>query len=76
MKLMKWNAVRREYEDYEVPDNWNVKTFCADMDETVNCPHCGKELPYGNCYTSREIHTPHGMGYAVCESCYYNKEVW
>lgn len=24
----------------------------------------------GNCYTSKEIHTPHGFGYAVCESCY------
>lgn len=27
-------------------------------------------LTRGNCYTSKEIHTPHGFGYAVCESCY------
>ena len=21
-------------------------------------------------YTSKEIHTPHGFGYAICEKCY------
>lgn len=70
MLLNKWNYKAREYEPYEVPDDWNVKTYSNDMDEIVNCPHCGKSLPFGDCYTSREIHTKFGMGFAVCSECY------
>ena len=55
---------------YGVPDDWNVKNYSDDMDEIVNCPHCGKEVTFGSCYTSKEIHTPHGFGYAVCDKCY------
>ena len=68
--LNRWNYDKRIYEPYEVPDNWNVKSFAVDMDEIVNCPHCGQKVTFGNCYTSREIHTPSGFGYAVCENCY------
>jgi len=70
MLLNKWNYQKREYEPYEVPDDWNVKTYSNDMDEIVNCPHCGKPLPFGDSYTSREIHTKFGMGFAVCSECY------
>lgn len=68
--LNRWNYDKQTYEPYDVPDNWNVKCYSNDMDEIVNCPHCGKEVTYGSCYTSREIHTPHGFGYSVCEKCY------
>lgn len=68
--LNRWNYDKQTYEPYDVPDNWNVKSYSFDMNEIVNCPHCGKEVTYGSCYTSREIHTPHGFGYAVCEKCY------
>lgn len=70
LKVRKWNFETREYEPYEVPDNWNIKTYSCDMDEIVNCPHCGREFTFGDCYTSRQIHTEHGMGYAVCAECY------
>jgi len=43
------------------------------MDKIVNCANCGKELKFGECYTSKTIHTEIGMGYGVCEEC-YNKE--
>ena len=43
MKLKKWNVKEHEYEDYNVPDDWNVKTFSNDMDEIVNCCQCGKK---------------------------------
>lgn len=76
MKVIKWNNTKKAYEPYEVPDEWYIKTYCEDMNEMVNCPHCGKLLPFGECYTSREIHTGLGFGYAVCEECYYNKESW
>lgn len=68
--LNRWNYDKQIYEPYEVPDNWNVKSFAVDMDEIVNCPHCGQEATFGSCYTSREIHTQSGFGYAVCEKCY------
>jgi len=70
LKVQKWNFKTREYEPYEVPDNWNIKTFSLDMDEIVNCPHCGREIRFGDGYTSRMIHTKHGMGFAVCAECY------
>ena len=31
MILQKWNCKKHEYEDYEIPDNWNVKTYSRDM---------------------------------------------
>lgn len=68
--LNHWNYDKQTYEPYDVPDNWNVKSYSFDMNEIINCPHCGKEVTYGSCYTSREIHTPNGFGYAVCENCY------
>ena len=75
MKLKKWNVKEHEYEDYNVPDDWNVKTFSNDMDEIVNCCQCGKKMRYGEGYTSLEVHTPTcGFGYCTCDSCY--EEEW
>ncbi len=68
--LNKWNYQKHQYEPYNIPDNWNCTTYCDDMDEIVNCPHCGKKIKYGDSYTSLEIHTDIGFGYAVCEKCY------
>lgn len=70
MKLNKYNWKIKEYEEFEVPDTWNVKLVSYSMSETINCPHCGIEFKYGNGYTSREIHTEMGMGFSVCESCH------
>lgn len=74
MELRKWNYEIHEYNPMEVPDEWNVLLYTDDMDEIVNCPHCGKELPYGETYTSKEIHNWVGLGYGVCEECY--EEEW
>jgi len=54
--LNRWNYETQEYDAYGVPDDWNVKSYSDDMDEIINCPHCGNEVTYGSCYTSREIH--------------------
>lgn len=70
MTLNKWNYETRTYDKYEIPDDWNCKTYSLDMDEVVNCPHCGKELVFGIGYTSMEIHSKVGFGYIVCEDCY------
>ena len=68
--LQRWDYENQAYEPYEVPDDWNVKSYSRDMDEIVNCPHCGRKVNFGSCYTSREMYTPGGLGYAVCGECY------
>lgn len=73
MILQKWNYNKHAYENYEVPDNWICKCYSNNMDEIVNCPHCGKQITFCEGYTSMEIHTDLGFGYAVCEEC-HNKE--
>lgn len=73
MILNKWNNKEHTYEPYEIPDDWNCKTYSNDMEEVINCPHCGRKLKYGDSYTSLEIHTDMGLGYGVCEKCYQNE---
>lgn len=68
--LKKWNYEKQEYEPYEVPYDWNVATFETDMEKIINCAGCGRKIMYGDCYTSRTIHTNMGMGYSVCGECY------
>lgn len=70
MILKRWNRKKHIYEDYEIPNEWNVKTYSTNMEEKINCAQCGKLLAYGNCYTSLEVHTEIGFGYGVCEKCY------
>lgn len=74
MKLRKWNYETRKYEPYEVPDFWKCKTYSDDMGEIVNCCQCGKPILFGDAYTSHEVHTEYGMGYAVCGECHFNVE--
>lgn len=68
----KWNFQTHEYDPYELPAG-NVPLL-ADLDEHVNCANCGKDLVFGDCYTSRRIHNKYGLGYPVCEDCY--SEEW
>lgn len=68
--IQRWNYDKQAYELYMIPSTWSVKSYSNDMDEIVNCAHCGRPVTYGSCYTSKEIHTPHGFGYAVCGECY------
>ena len=77
MELRKWNYEKNKYEPYEIPDEWHVKIYSENMDEIINCPHCGKKVKYGETYTSHEIHTEIGLGYPVCEECYEKEnELW
>lgn len=73
MLVNKWDFKRREYTKVEIPKFYH-SPLLAEMDEQVNCIHCGNLLPYGNCYTSRRYHSQHGFGYPVCSTCY--EEEW
>lgn len=64
-----WIENKHEYIPYELPEG--AALYEVDMDQIVQCAHCGREVRYGDCYTSRTIHNDYGLGYAVCEDCYY-----
>lgn len=71
MKLNKWNYEKHDYDEIEFDDKYNFKTYSNNMNEIVNCPHCLKEIRYGDSYTSLEYQTPEcGFGYAVCGDCH------
>lgn len=70
LEALKWDFSKREYEPYELLDDWTIFLYCDDMDMPVNCACCGKELDFGSTYTSRKIHTRHGFGFPVCPECH------
>lgn len=70
MKLRKWNLKKRKYEPHEIPDDWNIKIYSNDMEEKHNCAGCGKEMTFGEGYTSRFIHNITGFGFNVCPECH------
>lgn len=74
MMLRRFVEAERRYVAHEVPDSWRVSAHETDMSTLVNCCRCGRELPYGECYTSLQVHTRMGFGYAVCHDCYYGTE--
>ncbi len=66
-----WNESKQEYEPYTLPVG--ASAYEADMDKEVSCACCGKKIKYGDTYTSHRIHTDVGFGYAICESCYFDR---
>lgn len=70
MLLHKWDYQVHDYMPHFIPEDWNCLIYSEDMNEIVNCPHCGKKLLWGNTYTSLEIHNNVGFGYGVCAECY------
>ena len=71
IKIQKWNPDRHCYEPHPYPGEWNVGFFSTDLDEFINCAQCGKKLPYGDAFTSRELYNGSGMfGMAICPKCH------
>lgn len=68
----RWNEKSQEYERYELPNG--ATTYETEMDKEISCASCGKQMIFGEGYTSRQIHTHFGLGYSVCGDC-YKKEV-
>ena len=68
--LNRWNPVMKRYEPFTVPADRKVAVYATDMNTEVQCAECGKKMTFGEGYTSRWIHTQHGLGYCVCEECY------
>lgn len=68
MNAQKWSFKKEEYDPIEIPEG--ACSFSINMGKQIQCANCGKELLFGDSYTSRTIHTDMGMGYAVCGKCY------
>jgi len=52
------------------PD-WHVIFYGENVDEVINCASCGKEVKYGETYTSLEQFIDDGsFGLSVCADCY------
>lgn len=67
--VQKWNPVARQYEAYTPPAGY-ITLHETDMDKPINCARCGKQITFGEGYSSLQIHNGMGVGYSVCESCY------
>lgn len=68
IRARKYNVELHEYEDILLPDE--CRLYEEDMEKMVPCAQCGRLHKYSEMYTSREVHTAHGFGYAVCAECY------
>lgn len=69
MFILKWDDKENKYFPYVIPDDWHISVIEKDMDYIVNCVNCGKEIRFGDGYTSMRYHTYAGYGYIECESC-------
>jgi hypothetical protein len=68
--LRRWNYKTHSYDSYEVPISWDIPLIVDDMSQKVNCAGCGVEIPFGETFTSFEIHSLLGLGYCVCSKCH------
>ena len=70
MVIRKWNENKRDYDDVTIPDEWKTPLFCMNMDETVNCVNCGREMKFGEGFTSKRYHNKSGAAYSECKKCF------
>ena len=67
----RFNRSSGEYEQYVLPEG--AVTYCEDMAQIVACRSCGKPLVFGESCTSLEIHNKYGIGFAVCDKCFWKE---
>lgn len=64
----KFNFETGKYEPYTLSDKASL--YEQDLDEVIECASCGRDVVYGDCFTSITIHGERGLGYMVCPECY------
>lgn len=70
MILWKWDKRQHRYLPFGIPNDRKVGVYREDLTERVDCANCGRRMVFGESFTSLTIHTPMGIGYAVCEQCH------
>ncbi len=68
MKAYKWDFEKCRYDEVDIPDT--CSNYKDNFSEEVTCPNCGRQVRYGDTYTSRRWHDRVGFGYGVCERCH------
>ena len=70
--IRKWNFEKHEYEDVE--NKYSAKLVIinnpSDLDEIIKCTNCGKEVTFGECWTSKQWQNDFGFGFPVCAECH------
>jgi len=66
--VLRWLPKEHKYKKYRLPVGACI--YSDNMDRVVSCASCGNKIKYGDSYTSRQIHTELGIGFAVCYECY------
>ncbi len=67
--IQKWNPAKQAYEPYKPPAGC-ITLIESDMDKLISCACCGKQITFGEGYSSMQIHNAAGMGYCVCPRCH------
>ena len=68
--MKEWDYGTHRYTQYKVPADWYCPLI-AGLEEKVNCARCGKEVTFGDTYTSMELFEDgEAFGYSVCEECH------
>lgn len=67
--IRKWNYQKGAYEHY-IPPVGHISLYEPVMETPIVCASCGKQITFGEGYTSFAIHNCVGFGYSVCESCH------
>ena len=67
--IRKWNYQIGAYEPYTPPVG-HISLYEPVMETPIVCASCGKQITFGEGYTSFAIHNCCGFGYTVCASCH------
>lgn len=73
MVVGKWNYKIQDYDPHKIPDEWHCPVSCDDTDEIINCCQCGREIKFGESYTSKEIQDDYALGFRVCDKCHVDE---
>ena len=66
--IRKWNYQKKAYEPYTPPAG-RISLYEPVMETPIVCASCGKQMTFGDGYTSLTLHNDAGFDYSVCESC-------
>ena len=79
--MKKYNPIQKQFEEYTVPDDWNVQIIPENLSDSCNCAECGKLIDsWSNSIMSHLIQPDDASAprqepsYAICRDC-MNKEL-
>jgi len=67
--MYKYDSKTRKVIPYTPPvKDGNYTVYCDNMDDVINCAQCGKEITFGEGYSSIEIFSG-PWSHLVCDDC-------